>query len=103
MNLFQLPTTLPEEERTDVLTAGKNWRLERIVSAGQKSPADFWYDQEEDEWVCLLTGEAIIGYEDGQEIHLKAGDHLFIPRRQKHQVRFTSKEPPAIWLCFFIK
>ncbi len=103
MNLFQIPASLPEEECSEILASGKDWRIERIISNGQKSPEDFWYDQEEDEWLCLLQGEAVIGYREGEEILLQRGDPLFIPRHQRHQIRFTSQNPPVIWLCFFCK
>ncbi|MFA7083656.1 MAG: hypothetical protein WC141_03865 [Arcobacteraceae bacterium] len=31
-------------------------RIEKIVSNGQKSPDDFWYEQEESEFVLVLKG-----------------------------------------------
>lgn len=103
MNLFQIPVSLPEEEYSEILASGKDWRIERIISSGQKSPEDFWYDQEEDEWLCLLQGEAVIGYREGEEIRLQRGAPLFIPRHQRHRIQFTSQDPPVIWLCFFCK
>lgn len=59
-----------------------------------------WYDQEEDEWVMLITGEAELEYEDGTVQPLKAGDHLFIPSRKKHRVLQTSAD--AMWLAVHI-
>ena len=50
MNLFDIPEQLPEQELTEILLTGKT-RIERIVSNGQTSS---WYDQTEDEWVCVL-------------------------------------------------
>ena len=52
MNLFQIPKNLPEQELTEILLDGST-RIERIVSSGQTSD---WYDQTEDEWVCVLSG-----------------------------------------------
>ena len=43
-NLFaDLPHHLPDELFTPLLDAAV--RIERIVSHGHASPADFWYDQ----------------------------------------------------------
>ena len=33
-------------------------KIERIVSRGHASPEDFWYDQEENEWVMVVKGTA---------------------------------------------
>ena len=40
------------------LLEGRQFRLERIVSTGQCTPKDQWYDQDQDEWVVLLAGGA---------------------------------------------
>lgn len=53
--LANLPTDLPGE-LTDALVEHESVRVERIVSTGHASPEGFWYDQEEHEWVVLLTG-----------------------------------------------
>ena len=60
-NLFRLPSPLPrpeEDESVDILARARNVRVERIVSTGQASPPGFWYDQDEDEWVALLSCDA---------------------------------------------
>ena len=31
-------------------------KVERIISKGHKSPANFWYDQDQNEWVIILKG-----------------------------------------------
>ena len=33
-------------------------QIERIVSTGQASAPEFWYDQDDGEWVLLVSGEA---------------------------------------------
>ena len=98
MSLFHLSDPKPEEE---VLTLhqDKNLRIERIVSWGQKSPDDFWYDQDEHEWVSLLRGEATLGFENRPSLKLSAGDQVFIPAHEKHRVEYTHS--PTIWLCVF--
>ena len=64
--------------------------IERIISTGQSTLPGEWYDQNKDEWVILLQGEAILSYEDGSQIKLTVGDYLLIPAHQKHRVEYTS-------------
>ena len=59
MNLFALPPAAPGEV-AEPLWENSAFRLERIVSRGDVSPAGFWYDQEETEWVSLLSGCALL-------------------------------------------
>lgn len=98
-NIFHLPSPLPPEEYFEPLAAGNNLRIERIISNGQTTPIDEWYDQDQDEWVILLQGSATIAYEDSSTLHLRSGDYVFIPAHQRHQVVFTSADPPCIWLA----
>jgi len=74
-------------------------KIERIVSNGQKTPVNEWYDQETDEWVVLLQGQATVFFENMGEKELTAGDYLLIPARQKHRVTYTSESPECIWLA----
>ena len=105
MNLFDLPVVFSQEELSHILAEGQNMRIERIVSTGQITPEEEPYDQEQDEWVALLSGHAqITFYEDnGQEnsVVLTEGDALLIGAHQRHRVTYTSQEPPCIWLCVF--
>lgn len=75
-------------------------KIERIVSNGQTSPKDFWYDQKENEFVLVLDGFAIIEFEDG-EIELKKGEFFNIKSHKKHRVKYTSLEEPTVWLAIF--
>jgi len=75
-------------------------KIERIVSYGQTSPVGFWYNQDENEFVLLLSGEAKIEFET-DTITLKKGDYLLIPKHVKHRVSFTSLDKPTIWLAIF--
>lgn len=88
--------SISQEIARDILTY-KNIRIEKIVSMGQVS--DDWYDQQEAEWVCVLTGNAELTYEDGSIHSLKAGEHIFIPPHTRHKVTYTSS--PCLWLCVF--
>lgn len=99
MNLFSLPDPLPSEEQFDDLIPDLGVKIERIISTGQTTPQGQWYNQDRDEWVVLLQGQATITYENGNTASLTSGDHLFIPAHQKHRVAYTSTDPPCIWLA----
>ena len=98
-NIFDLPSSVPNQELFESIVSTDNILIERIISTGQTTPPEEWYDQAKDEWVILLQGEAILSYADGSQIKLTAGDYLFIPAHQKHRVEYTSSEPPCIWLA----
>ena len=101
-NLFtELPKSLPEE-RIENLVVSKNVRIERIVSTGQASPKDFWYDQDEAEWVVVLQGEAELKFEgESDKLHLQPGDYVLIPSHRKHRTVWTSLNEPTVWLAVF--
>ena len=99
-NLFEnLPTAIPDE-LIHVLSANHNVRIERIVSHGHSSPDDFWYDQEEQEWVIVLRGAARLQFED-TAVDMKPGDFVNIPAHKKHRVEWTTRAEPTIWLAVF--
>ena len=102
INLFQ---NIPEElnqELVEKLIEQDSFRLERIVSRGQNSPPDFWYDQDEHEWVVILAGKAqlqIDGLE--QPVILNPGDTCNLPAHTKHRVAWTAPNQDTIWLAVF--
>ena len=99
-NLFEnLPPSIPIE-LIQVLAANHHVRIERIVSHGHSSPDDFWYDQEEQEWVIVLKGAARLRFED-TAVDLKPGDFVNIPAHKKHRVEWTTPDEPTIWLAVF--
>jgi len=100
MNIFDISNLPLTEELTEILIQNKNVRIERIISSGQVSPDGFWYDQDENEFVVLLQGDAIIEYENDR-IKLESGDTLLIPAHKKHRVSYTSIKPVCVWLCIF--
>ena len=102
MNLFSFNPSPNDEEIFDRLFQNENILIERIISSGQCSPPGFWYEQEKDEWVLLLQGEAVISYRDGQTINLQVGDYLFLPAKLAHRVEKTSQDPPSIWLAIHL-
>lgn len=102
MNLYEKIQPSAEETIT-ILHEDNNIRVERIISSGQTSPEGFWYDQDENEWLTLVQGKAVIGYADGGMLSMKAGDTLFIPAGKKHRVAYTAENELSIWLCVFYK
>jgi cupin 2 domain-containing protein len=100
LNLFDdLPRQLPEEVITKLLEAGDVW-IERIVSQGHVSPPEFWYDQDQPEWVVVLKGAAKLRIDD-ELVEMRAGDFQIIPAHKKHRVEWTTPDEPTIWLAVF--
>lgn len=101
-NIFaNLPTELPVELLQNLLTT-PTVRIERIVSKGHCSATDFWYDQNQDEWILLVQGHARLEFADQNEITLQAGDYLLIPANCKHRVSYTDHDRETIWLAIYI-
>ncbi len=91
------PPGRPPIETVHPLVATASVRIEQIVSRGQASPEDFWYDQPEDEWVALVRGTATLDFGAAGMLDLKAGDSLTIPARMAHRVAEVSRD--AVWLA----
>ncbi len=104
-NVFRnLPTGSLAEERIERLLDRPGLRVERIVSTGQASPPDFWYNQAEHEWVVLLQGAADVAVETASGfdiVHLTPGDWLELPAHRRHRVEATRADPPTVWLALF--
>ena len=100
MNLFKnMPDELPDE-LVEILAESSSVRIERIISDGHRSGEDFWYDQDENEWVLLMAGSAVLEFE-ARAVKLAAGDHLLIPAHQRHRIQSTSAAEKTIWLAVF--
>ena len=104
INIFKnIPDNLPEELFQEILKT-ENIKVERIVSKGHSSPDNFWYDQEENEWVILLKGSAgLLFEEDGKFVILKPGDYINIPSHTKHRVEWTDPDTETVWLAIHYK
>jgi cupin 2 domain-containing protein len=77
-------------------------RIERIISKGHTSQENFWYDQDENEWVIVLKGAAKIVFNDDQEaVVLNSGDYINIPKHTQHRVDWTEPDVDTIWLAVF--
>lgn len=102
-NLFaNIPTDLPAEVFEDLVST-ENIRIERILSHGQSSPERGWYEQDEHEWVLVVSGFGVIEFEDGRVITLHKGDYLNIKAHEKHKVQATSLDQKTVWLAIFYK
>jgi len=87
-------------ESFDTLFANPKVRIERIVSHGHASPAGFWYDQPDDEWVVVVQGEAVLAFADGDRYAMRAGDWVTIPAHCRHRVASTGIE--TVWLAVHV-
>lgn len=104
MNLFRDLPDAAANEVTDTIVAAPGVRIERIVSVGQASPKEFWYDQPEAEWVLVLAGAARLRFEDELEARaLAPGDCLRIAAHRRHRVDWTDPDRPTVWLAVFYK
>lgn len=100
--LTDLPAALEDEVITELLTA-PGVRLERIVSHGQTTPEGTWYDQEDGEWVMVVSGAARLFIEgEAEDRILGPGDHLFLPPHCRHRVTWTDPDQPTVWLALFV-
>ena len=98
MNLFDdLPRQSDKEVLTELLWRN-GVRIERIVSSGQSTPVDKPYNQENDEWVLLVSGSAGLWIEGEAERELRPGDYVLIPSHSPHRVTWTAKSEPTVWL-----
>ena len=98
-NIFQNIPKPTDKEFFELLASKDSVKIERIVSYGHTSGADEWYNQNSDEWVILLSGEAVISFEYEEDIRLFAGDYIFIPAHKKHRVSWTEPHKDTIWIA----
>lgn len=89
------------EEQFETLARSGAVRVERIVSRGHRSAPDFWYDQNEDEFVLLVSGAARLMFADGAVHELRAGDWMNIPAHVRHRVDWTDDTAFTVWLAVF--
>ena len=99
-NIFDKIIVDKEEENFFEIFKNETIKIEKIVSNGQISPENFWYEQEKSEFILLLEGFAILEFEN-REVELKKGDCLNIKAMEKHRVKFTSLDEPTIWFAVF--
>lgn len=97
--LAGIPSNLPYE-LTQVIVRTSDVRIERIVSRGHASPEGFWYDQESNEMVVLISGKAALSFEgrDGVVV-LEPGDFVNIKAHIRHRVEWTASGTDTVWLA----
>jgi cupin 2 domain-containing protein len=99
-NLLAAIPKRSKEEQFSELVASDRVRIERIVSCGQCSGPDDWYDEEEAEWVVVLAGAARLIFEDESEPRpLAVGDWVYIPPHRRHRVDWTDPQEETVWLA----
>ncbi len=102
-SIFNLLDNIPSTSKDEIfktIVSNDNVKIERILSYGQTTPKDYWYDQDEDEFIYIVQGKAKIKYDDETIYTLNTNDSLYIQAHQKHQVIYTSN--PTVWLAIFI-
>ena len=98
-NIYKAVPEKIDAELLELLVENENVRVERIVSQGHKSPETGWYDQQQNEWVIVLQGEALLEFADGSTRRLKTGDYINIKAHVKHKVSWTDPDMKTIWLA----
>ena len=102
-NLFEGFDAKAPDERFDALLTRPDLRIERIVSTGQAGAEGHWYDQPQTEWVVLLSGSAVLRFEDEAEPRvLRPGDWMTIAPRRRHRVEATDAQTPSVWLAVHV-
>jgi len=98
-NIFSdIPSELKDEFFKDIVSKD-GLKIERIVSKGHTTTQFDWYDQDTNEWVILIQGEAVISFENEDDVRLEAGDYLNILAHKRHKVSWTKPDFNTIWLA----
>ena len=104
MNLLRGLPDARAAEIVERLAGGAAVRIERIVSHGEASPDGFWYDQDEAEFVVVLTGAARLRFvDDERAVALGPGDWVDIATHRRHRVEWTDPDTPTVWLAVFYR
>ncbi len=98
-NIYESIPIDSNKEIFEELLKTHNVTIERIISAGHRSPDSGWHDQEKNEWVLVLKGKAVLAFEDQITIDLNEGDYIDIPSHTKHKVTLTDPDSETIWLA----
>ena len=89
------PTT---GERVEPLVRVRNLVVEQILSGELEAPVD--YRQDQDEWVAVLAGSAVLVV-DGERLELGPGDWVLleagVPHRLERTERGTSWLTVHLW------
>ena len=102
-NTFKnIPSDLTNEV-FETLVQSSHCKIKRIISLGQVTPKNEYYEQNEDEFVIVLQGAATLLFLDTQKtMEMKSGDYVFIPAGVKHRVQWCDTKVQTIWLAIYI-
>ncbi|CAN0627561.1 cupin 2 domain-containing protein [Burkholderia multivorans] len=101
-NLFSIEGKRGGDERIDMLVTAPRLNVERIVSMGHASPEGFWYDDSRAEWVVLLSGAAMLEFEENSTLlEMRPGDYVLIEPHCRHRVAWTHAEEQTVWLAIY--
>ena len=100
-NIFSgIPEIMTREEISEALLNTQQFRLERIISSGQRTPPGEWYDQNTNEWVILLSGDAGLWFEgEAEACVMRPGDYVHIRAHKRHRVEWTDPQQKTVWLA----
>ncbi len=87
-----------EGEVFETLFLKDDIKIVKIISGKIEEPMEFC--QEEDEWVVLCKGRALLAV-DGRRVELKEGDYIYIPAKTPHTL--LEVEEGSLWLAFHFK
>ncbi|MFK5880622.1 MAG: cupin domain-containing protein [Sulfurospirillum sp.] len=97
MNFFNNIKPPKEGEIFEELYKNESVMIEKIISSNKQTGK--LYNQNYDEWVMLMDGEATLETEGEQKV-LKKGDFILIAKNSPHKV-LQAKEG-TLWLCVHI-
>jgi len=99
-NIFANSSEAPAKgsESFETLFDNSKIKIEKILSNALIEGE--WYEQQNEEWVVLLRGTALLEFEELTQ-ELTCGDFIFIPKLKKHRVLKTSED--AMWLAVHTK
>ncbi|MCX6076055.1 MAG: cupin domain-containing protein [Campylobacterales bacterium] len=98
-NIFKNCSGVPAKGTENFETIFKNDKIEIEKILSNELIEGEWYEQNNDEWVILLCGNAVLEFENHTQ-ELECGDYLYIPKLKKHRVLKTSDD--AMWLALHL-
>ena len=99
-NIFSGIQKQTPDEILETVLRTHQFKIERIIAKGHATAEGEWYDQDKNEWVLVLKGNAGVLFEgDDGTVTLKTGDYINIPAHRKHRVEWTDPEEETIWLA----
>ncbi|MCK9594915.1 MAG: DUF45 domain-containing protein [Candidatus Omnitrophica bacterium] len=103
-NIFEHPADNKDKEAFQAILKNDSFELESIISQGQRTEQGKWLDEENNEWVVLLSGKARLLFERGNIVReLKPGDYVYIPSHCQHRVEWTAPGEKTVWLALHFK